>query len=1505
MADNARFHNKLHRANHYSIPVPGYPDSGTDPIASPEAPFQGDFIVNASVSANNNLYVTNNALVGGNTTILGNLSVYGDYSYFETYTSTTSALSVINHGQGPAIVAVQYGDQPVVRFIDANNASAPDGVDAFSIESGGNIVINGNDAVPGRRVTIAGSMTASGNTEFQAGSAAGARSTASNRGISIGDDSASFNSSLAYGSRSFAAGESNIASGSGSFVIGFGNLASGNYSVAAGLTNIASGSASLALGQNNIASNTNAFAHGKTTIAAGIHSHAEGRFTAASGSNAHSEGEYTNATGLASHAEGQYTSSLGSFSHSEGQYTVSIGAESHTEGQYTSAYGIASHAEGLNSRSFATGSHAEGYFTAASALYSHTEGQYTSAFGVGAHAEGLLSIASGGWSHAEGYNTIAAGIGSHTDGANTVAYGSYSRAGGLTTVAVGSASMSIGYATTAYGNYSLATGISTYTANSGTIAAGSGSQAYGINSIAFGNNTLATGDDSFTANTTNIAAGSGSFAAGRSTRALGETSFTTGLGTVATNCFTHAEGKYTSAFGPETHAEGNLTYAYGADSHAEGYGSSTYGPASHAEGINTSTGPLASGAYASGYASVAQGAASIAAGYRAYAAKDFSYVWSGDSTALSGISSTSTGQYLVSAPGGIYFPGNVGIGTSNNTNALTIVGDTSAAGNMTITGNLSVYGALSYLDTIVSITSALSVINLGTGPALVVSQKGAQPIARFEDADGFNALFIEDSGFVGINIGTPAERLTVAGNVSASGGLSANGGYHANAVGIGTNAPGVSLYSGATNTVKLDINNNTVLPLSATTGTIVHLTQADSTNSRILVDSFGAVANARPSFTGRHAEGTGANPTAVVTGDVLCEFTGQGFGATKYSSTSRGRMTINAAETWTDTANGTYLTFQTTPNTTLNTAEAVRIDQTGNVGIGITTPAERLTVAGNVSSSGGLSANGGYYANNVGIKINNPAVELTVAGSISASNTLSANNAFFYNSVSANYIKAYSTESNQVTANTIYGFGSETVFTDGSSLTGNGINTLTLNYLNGVYNSSFEVFTTSGGYIQVPTVSATTLSARYITLVHGQPNDGVNPIFRIGEQDTTLDGSIIRGFSGFDLFYNEISNLLTLQSNFSASYTPITAVLVDRFGNTGLGIAPTGSRLTVAGSVSASGGLSGNNGYYAGSVGLGTTAPTAKLDINNNAAAPRSVASGTTVHVTQTDSTNNRILVDSFGAVANARPSFTGRHAEGTAASPTAVIAGDVLCEFTGQGWGATGYSTSSRGRMTINAAENWSDIANGTYLTFQTTPNATISTVESMRIDQNGNVGISIVAPAERLTVAGNVSASGGLSANNGYYAGNIGIKINNPVAELTVAGSISASSGLSANNAAFTGNVSVTGNIVSLGYNVGTVPVNIQTGTTYTIRLSDIGSTIGSTNAGTGLTATIVGTYPVGFSTSIVQLSTARVAISGQNVTINQANGYFRTTKQYSAASLVYTGAIGGWVLFGDVSA
>jgi len=161
MAGNARFHNKLHRRNHHTLPSVGYPDSGTDPIASPAEPFQGDFGLNGSLSG------TGNLVFDGNGTFLGNLSVYGDFSYFETYVTISSALSVINNGTGPALTVVQAGDEPVARFIDKNDGCA------LFIEDNGQVTINtcippgqvwdpNTNTLQNINLTLGGIMSASG-----------------------------------------------------------------------------------------------------------------------------------------------------------------------------------------------------------------------------------------------------------------------------------------------------------------------------------------------------------------------------------------------------------------------------------------------------------------------------------------------------------------------------------------------------------------------------------------------------------------------------------------------------------------------------------------------------------------------------------------------------------------------------------------------------------------------------------------------------------------------------------------------------------------------------------------------------------------------------------------------------------------------------------------------------------------------------------------------------------------------------------------------------------------------------------------------------------------------------------------------------------------------------------------------------------------------------------------------------------------------------------------------
>jgi hypothetical protein len=99
-----------------------------------------------------------------------------------------------------------------------------------------------------------------------------------------------------------------------------------------------------------------------------------------------------------------------------------------------------------------------------------------------------------------------------------------------------------------------------------------------------------------------------------------------------------------------------------------------------------------------------------------------------------------------------------------------------------IYGSLSALSGTTFTNTIFTTTSALSVINTGTGPALYVSQApGNYDIASFYDRDGVEVLHVGNafnglSGRIGINESNPGAELTVNGAISSKGGITAAGG---------------------------------------------------------------------------------------------------------------------------------------------------------------------------------------------------------------------------------------------------------------------------------------------------------------------------------------------------------------------------------------------------------------------------------------------------------------------------------------------------------------------------------------------------------------------------------------------------------------------------------------------------------------------------------------------------------------------------------------------------------
>jgi|LakMenE18May11ns_1017448.scaffolds.fasta_scaffold9959660_2 hypothetical protein len=110
-----------------------------------------------------------------------------------------------------------------------------------------------------------------------------------------------------------------------------------------------------------------------------------------------------------------------------------------------------------------------------------------------------------------------------------------------------------------------------------------------------------------------------------------------------------------------------------------------------------------------------------------------------------------------------------------------ITGSTRFNSNVTIYGNLTATGTTTFNNTIFSVTSALSVVHIGEGPAVWVGNSGLGDIASFNDIDtGLEVLHVGGSNGafpnVGVKTSTPNVDFTVNGQISASNTIWSSGG---------------------------------------------------------------------------------------------------------------------------------------------------------------------------------------------------------------------------------------------------------------------------------------------------------------------------------------------------------------------------------------------------------------------------------------------------------------------------------------------------------------------------------------------------------------------------------------------------------------------------------------------------------------------------------------------------------------------------------------------------------
>jgi len=598
-------------------------------------------------------------------------------------------------------------------------------------------------------------------------------------------------------------------------------------------------------------------------------------------------------------------------------------------------------------------------------------------------------------------------------------------------------------------------------------------------------------------------------------------------------------------------------------------------------------------------------------------------------------------------------------------------------GSTTIQGNLSVHGDMHYIDTNVTVTSALSIINSGTGPALYVEQKGTEPIAHFIDKEGDDIIF-DDNGRIGLGLFSPEQKLTVAGGISASKGLSAGRtSFFAGNVGIGTAAPTAKLHVGPNSLVAGYTSSRTTLAVSDITNGAELILRGQSPRIWFDVTSGGM-------------------------GEMYLDSAQLNILSGKPSSAGSSRLYIKAG---------------------------------GDVGIGTTNPGDKLTVQGNISSSGDLCLvdNGKIrlgsdsdlelYSNDTNTYIDGRKGDLYLR-------TVNAGDDIFLQSLDDIFLRP----NNGSAGVTVKGGGAVELYYNGNNkkleTTNTGINVTGDATINGSV-------TASGG------LSANNLDSAYNILSAGTdlvdifaPASGggyidgsgtANTVAKFSDSNTIADSCIADDgttvtvsapLSGDDFIRGE---KFCLGAN-SRIDNPSTNNL-GLYANNELGLELVSDTrvcshhdLTVSGSISACSNLSAGGRFFApnGSA----TAPTFSF----------SDFPGTGLLMADTDTLgiatrgSLRMAVDESGNVGIGE------------ASPPEKLTVDGNIRINGNS--REFYFAGDQAQIRASSA--------ATDITFVN------SSTELVRFASDGNVGIGVTDPGVALTIQGGISASGGLSAGN-----------------------------------------------------------------------------------------------------------------------------------------------------------
>lgn len=181
-----------------------------------------------------------------------------------------------------------------------------------------------------------------------------------------------------------------------------------------------------------------------------------------------------------------------------------------------------------------------------------------------------------------------------------------------------------------------------------------------------------------------------------------------------------------------------------------------------------------------------------------------------------------------------------------------------------------------------------------------------------------------------------------------------------------------------------------------------------------------------------------------------------------------------------------------------------------------------------------------------------------------------------------------------------------------------------------------------------------------------------------------------------------------------------------------------------------------------------STGPT--VMINENSKFFTGVSDGS-LEVGNKNTGNNFIALIAQGGTAGV-DTFT---ANGTYSVPATSTTDQVLASYSAHGYVNNSYSGGSNAYFSINAANNWTSGSLGTYFSFVNTQIGHSGKHESMRIIDNGNIGIDTTTPLATLVIQGTASSTPNfliVASTTGQSilqvnAGAVGVNTSTPIAD------------------------------------------------------------------------------------------------------------------------------------------